>query len=157
MYSKSMKICSKCKIEKTTDLFMKRAKSSDGLGVWCKPCLKVYEQERIAQDKDAFYTRKITNRDKILLRNQALLIEYFSTHPCIDCGNTDFRVLQFDHRDAALKQFNIADKLANSWEFIYAEILKCDVRCANCHTIRTSIQFGTWRSKITKETSCLNM
>ena len=28
---------------------------------------------------------------------------YKEAHPCIDCGNNDIRVLQFDHRDPSTK------------------------------------------------------
>jgi len=59
--------------------------------------------------------------------------------PCMDC-NTSYPhyVMQFDHRDAANKRFN----LGGSWSMygtksILTEIAKCDVVCANCHAART--------------------
>lgn len=59
---------------------------------------------------------------------------------CCDCGYNESSVaLDFDHRDGEEKLFTLTgDKLAGiSWERIEAEIAKCDIRCANCHRIRT--------------------
>jgi hypothetical protein len=60
---------------------------------------------------------------------------------CIDCG---FRAhpaaLQFDHRDPNDKVAGVSFLAMRSapWAVIEAEIAKCDVRCANCHAIRTA-------------------
>jgi hypothetical protein len=57
---------------------------------------------------------------------------------CIDCGyNDDPRALDFDHRDPSLKVRGVAMMLTFSWAKIVAELDKCDVRCANCHRIKT--------------------
>ena len=56
---------------------------------------------------------------------------------CKDCGIKDFRVLDFDHlRD---KIINLAVMIGEGWakSKIVAEIAKCEVRCANCHRIKT--------------------
>ena len=51
-------------------------------------------------------------------------------------------VLEFDHRDGTDKRETVAwftakgDRAA-----MFAEIDKCDVRCANCHHRRTARQF----------------
>lgn len=55
---------------------------------------------------------------------------------CIDCGIRDWRVLDFDHRGDSPKCFNISDSILNIKK-ILLEIEKCDVRCANCHRIKT--------------------
>ena len=52
---------------------------------------------------------------------------------CVDCGNTDERVLEFHHRDRTTK-----NKIA--WTYsekrVKAELDKCELVCANCHNIR---------------------
>jgi hypothetical protein len=57
--------------------------------------------------------------------------------PCADCGiEYPYYVMQFDHlRD---KQYHIG-KLVNSNNLkkLEAELAKCEVVCANCHTERT--------------------
>ena len=64
---------------------------------------------------------------------------YKSVIGCKDCGNKDFRVLDYDHIDRETK-FETVSRLVHvsySLEVIKEEIRKCDVRCANCHRIKT--------------------
>lgn len=57
---------------------------------------------------------------------------------CTDCGYaTHPAALDFDHRDPSTKSFDVATNWSRSWERLLAEIAKCDVRCRNCHAIRT--------------------
>lgn len=57
---------------------------------------------------------------------------------CLDCGyNAHPAALHFDHRDPTDKSFEIAKSLTYSLARLMAEIAKCDVRCANCHAVRT--------------------
>lgn len=72
-------------------------------------------------------------------RLRALINDYLAEHPCVDCGEADLVVLEFDHRDRATKSFNVADGLRRvvSVARMLAEIAKCDVRCANCHRRKT--------------------
>ena len=68
---------------------------------------------------------------------------YLSEHPCVDCGSSDPRVLGFDHVRGE-KHHNVADmkQLRFSWDRILMEIEECEVRCANCHRIRSYQQFN---------------
>ena len=57
---------------------------------------------------------------------------------CIDCGYDKHGVaLQFDHREN--KKANVSNLIRSDygWDAIFIEISKCDVRCANCHAIKT--------------------
>lgn len=60
------------------------------------------------------------------------------TLACLDCGNSDWRVLDFDHV-ADNKDDSVSNMLKNghSWDTIEAEIAKCEPVCSNCHRIRT--------------------
>lgn len=64
---------------------------------------------------------------------------YLQNHPCVDCGEDDIRVLEFDHIDPSQKEFTISRGVADGrgLKSIKAEVEKCEVRCANCHRIRT--------------------
>jgi hypothetical protein len=62
----------------------------------------------------------------------------------VDCGEDDIVVLQFDHQGD--KTANVARLMTMaSITAIAAEIAKCQVVCANCHTRRTAATFGWWR------------
>lgn len=54
---------------------------------------------------------------------------------CARCGEADPIVLDFHHRDPALKSFALTGSLcySRSRGAILNEIAKCDVLCANCH------------------------
>lgn len=56
---------------------------------------------------------------------------------CIDCGyRAHPAALHFDHRDPATKDF-ILSQATRTMDKLVAEVAKCDVRCANCHAVRT--------------------
>jgi hypothetical protein len=56
---------------------------------------------------------------------------------CSICGFSDHRALQYHHRDPKTKKFNVSDaiRLGYGMDSILAEIEKCDILCANCHSI----------------------
>jgi hypothetical protein len=73
------------------------------------------------------------------------LLEYFRSRPCVDCGEHDPLVLEFDHLGD--KRFTIGRALPDrSWESLLAEIEKCEVVCANCHRRRTARRLGSVRA-----------
>lgn len=72
-------------------------------------------------------------------RNMKFLKEYLATHPCIDCGFSDVRALEFDHvRGQKFKEVALMAQVGYSIEKLKVEIDKCEVRCANCHKIITA-------------------
>lgn len=84
-----------------------------------------------------------------MMRERTLyLIEYFKTHPCVDCGEGDPVVLEFDHlRD---KSFDVGTGLRDRpWQSVLAEMKKCEVVCANCHRRRTASRRGALRTILT--------
>jgi len=57
---------------------------------------------------------------------------------CIDCGYKEHAAaLHFDHRDRTLKNKNVSQMMGSKLKKIFEEIRKCDVRCANCHAVKT--------------------
>ena len=78
------------------------------------------------------------NRASCKSRNRQIITDYLKTHPCVDCGNSDIRVLEFDHVKGQ-KVGNISHGVHRAWkvEKLIAEINKCEVRCCNCHRIIT--------------------
>jgi lysozyme family protein len=68
---------------------------------------------------------------------KAWVTNYKAMHPCVDCGEADPIVLDFDHREPKEKSFSISNIATRgggaSIKTLEAEIGKCDVRCSNCH------------------------
>lgn len=88
---------------------------------------------------------EIQNRKERKQRNRLKVWEYLKTHPCMDCNESDIRVLQFDHKRDKIKEVSVLIANAVSIDRIFSEIAKCEVVCANCHIKRTSIQFNWYQ------------
>ena len=73
---------------------------------------------------------------------RAFVRDYKVTRGCVDCGERNPLVLDLDHRDPAQKVLAVSDLVNRGvgLETVAAELDKCDVRCANCHRIRTHTQ-----------------
>lgn len=61
------------------------------------------------------------------------ILEYLLKNPCVDCGEGDPIVLEFDHRGDKLFNVSDANRNGKSLPIVIKEIEKCDIRCANCH------------------------
>lgn len=80
--------------------------------------------------------------ERVMRRQRATLelLRDLRRVPCRDCGRTFAPyVMDFDHRDPAVKLFNLtaAKALLKNRDVLFAEVAKCDIVCANCHRIRT--------------------
>lgn len=103
-----------------------------------------YDNQWYAKNKERIGKKKVLQSKNLRRRNMDFVIDYLNKNPCIDCGECDFRVLEFDHKLPADKVGNICDmsRKGYSIEKIKIEIEKCCVRCANCHRRKTSIDFN---------------
>jgi len=56
--------------------------------------------------------------------------DYLSKHPCVDCGETDPRLLEFDHADPSKKRASVSELATgrHSIKTIKNEIAKCSVK-----------------------------
>lgn len=116
---------------------------------WCKFCQAEANKMHYKNNRQIYLERAIIRNACVNTENKQKLHTYLSSHPCVDCGETDFRVLEFDHVRGN-KYANITRLLNNAidWKTIEAEIAKCEVRCANCHRIKTSERGGWWRNSL---------
>lgn len=139
-----MKYCTKGNHEVSIENFSKSSKNKDGLHAWCKICIKLYSVENYTSGGKE---RKNNNTARYINRNKDYIWDLLSESACIDCGIADPRVLEFDHIDPKTKTQDVAFLMYNSGlKKLQDEIDKCEIRCSNCHTIKTSIQFGFWRT-----------
>ena len=89
-------------------------------------------------NKEVIKKRAKEFKKKALKRNQEFINSYLKINPCVDCGFSDIRALEFDHVKGK-KYKNVSDlsRTGSSIKKIKEEISKCEVRCANCHRIKT--------------------
>ena len=132
-----MKKCSKCQKELALDNFTIVNKKTGKISSMCKECLKIYNREYWERVKH--FRNPIKNKQTQARRQEIrkYIFTLLQNSECMDCGITDWRVLEFDHRDRKQKRLNIADATKYSIKTVQTEIEKCDVVCANCHNIRT--------------------
>src|SRR5206468_1660930 len=103
----------------------------------------------------AVYVANATRRRQTVGNQRlALIVGYLRQHPCVDCGEEDVEVLEFDH--LADKEFSIARGFRDrTWEAVLREIAKCQVVCANCHRRRTARRGGFARVAIAARAASL--
>lgn len=143
MAESETKICTKCKGEKDLLLFSARKKSKDGCASWCRSCYKTNWDKRYYENHQHYRNSHNKSRSKIRQHNAQKVFEYLRSHSCINCGESDPVVLEFDHRNGDDKIESISNLIrASTWERIEAEIQKCDVLCANCHRRKSAAQFN---------------
>lgn len=144
-----MKTCACCKKDKPLGDFPFKNKVEQIYSTRCFPCQREYAKSHYQANKKAYIQRNHQRRKERREENISFIEEYLSTHPCVDCGEGDPIVLQFDHlRD---KEFCIgAYQREVNVERLKKEIAKCDVRCANCHVRKTCKDFG-WRRRLWKQ------
>jgi hypothetical protein len=118
-----LKICKKCSKSKPINDFAKHTLRADGRQSGCRECRAKYDFNHYKEK----YTKYRDLIDTIKLKKG-----------CIDCGyNSHPEALEFDHRNPSLKTLNISSCYSRKLSIVMDEIEKCDVRCANCHAVKT--------------------
>ena len=133
-----MKRCGKCKeLKPVTEFYKSKTK---GHGSYCKPCQHEHYKQRYHYRtkvlKQPWQRYNLQYRE----RNRNFIASYLTSHACVDCGESDTVVLDFDHVRGE-KLYNISQMVAErcSIKTIEAEIAKCEVRCSNCHRRKTAL------------------
>jgi len=120
-------------------------------GHMCRPCRSAYHREHYLASKQRYVDQARARKQALRWERATYLLEYFASHPCTDCGESDPVVLEFDHLDAETKLFNVGQALAyRRWQSILEEIEKCEVVCANCHRRRTARRRGSVRALLSQ-------
>jgi hypothetical protein len=133
-----MRTCSTCGVEKPLEEFPFRSDRPTVRYGTCRDCKRLYARKHYAANTDYYKDKASRQRTRQQVDNFRDLITYLRAHPCIDCGETDVRVLQFDHIDPSLKSRDVSVMVRScQWSRVLEEIEKCEVRCANCHRLKT--------------------
>ena len=136
------KFCPNCKTIKLPTQFSLCRSRYDGLQSHCKDC----SASRSAAYYQSNKQRTQSTHTQRLHRLSDKIVSYLQSHPCVDCGEADPVVLDFDHIRG--KKIAAVASMAHSgrpWQVIADEIAKCEVRCSNCHRRVTARRNGKWR------------
>jgi hypothetical protein len=140
LFLPQLKRYSRCKAHKALEDFNRLTKASDGRQSYCRACNAAWHAENRAHHNALIHERRKRVRELM----KARVLQYLVEHPCVDCGETDVLVLEFDHlRDKRSEVTRMA--YTHDWPAIEREIAKCEVVCANCHRRRTATRAASYR------------
>jgi hypothetical protein len=114
----------------------------DGHQWWCRECFKVYFRERGRLHLSQVEASRNARRQKA----REYVLERLRNEPCVDCGEDDAVVLEFDHLTEKAREVAALVSGAAPLALIEVEIAKCEVVCCNCHRRRTYRRRGVDRS-----------
>lgn len=140
------KVCNTCKTEKDISNFAFRNKAKGTTHNICKPCAKVRDAEYYQSSE----SRRKSIRTGVKARIKAtreVFLNILENSSCVDCGESNPIVLEFDHLGD--KKYNVSEVAGKtqSVKKLLEEIAKCEVRCANCHRVKTAKQRGWYKDR----------
>jgi 5-methylcytosine-specific restriction endonuclease McrA len=139
------KRCYECKRTLPTSEFRSDRARKDGLQNRCAECVSAYNAAYYERTKERHREARAACRDRAIATARAKLWELLSQAACLDCGETDPVVLEFDHQHSKRAGVGLLINRGHSWDTVEKEIAKCEIVCSNCHRRRTSKQFGWWQ------------
>lgn len=100
---------------------------------------RAYHRRWNRNQSPEYKARKLRIQKERLIKIKDFIYKVKTDSGCMDCGESDPVVLDFDHRPGTDKEGNIGSYRSLGWsiERLTKEIKKCDVVCANCHRRRT--------------------
>jgi len=105
-----MKYCPKCRQNKETRDFAKNKGRYDNLQSYCRICKSL-------QDHRAYLLNKKVHRERVkryIVKLRLKVWDYLTKHSCVDCGEANPVVLEFDHIDSLEKKGSISYLLGYS-------------------------------------------
>jgi len=141
-----LKVCSRCgPPAQPIENFAVRNQIRGTRQALCRSCHSKYGNIQYQKYRST-YIQKARVRNAIQSKVKAeFLVEYLKKHPCLDCGERDIVVLEFDHQQDKVLDVSALSREGYSLSKLKQEIAKCDVVCANCHRRRTARQFEWYR------------
>ncbi len=140
-----IRACGKCNTEKQIEEYdWKKGKRR----LICKSCVSLYTRQHYLDNKKYYIEKAKINRKRSHDRLRSYLLKYYQSHNCVDCGESDPIVLEFDHIKGKTKGISVMLTSAVSIKTLETEIAKCEVVCVNCHRRRTTKTFGWYRGLV---------
>lgn len=130
-------VCTRCREPKPAAAFPRRTREREELQAWCRACFARVHSAHYAANREREISRVRRNTARSRKAARELVAEYLATHPCVDCGEPDLVVLEFDHVGPKRKDVSLMVAAGYPLATIVAEIANCQVRCGNCHRRKT--------------------
>ena len=139
--------CTKCFLQKPIEEFGWKDRTINKRHAVCKECTAKRSSAWYYQNREHHIQNVAANSKSYRAQAGKYVYQYLSTHPCVDCGETDPVVLEFHH--LGNKEADVASLVGrgHSLEKIIKEIEKCEVLCGNCHKRKTASERGWFRSR----------
>ena len=129
-----VKVCGQCRQELPLEAFNRLG---GGTQHWCRDCFREYFRRR----GDKHRAQSASARRSRVAAARRFIRHFLAEHPCVDCGDGDPRVLDFDH--VGEKRGQISRMVWNvSLATLVAEMAECEIRCCNCHRRATASRRG---------------
>lgn len=114
---------------------------------YCKECSRNYIRMHYKRNRQYYLDKAKKRNSEIKKRAHRYISQYLKSHPCVDCGETDILVLEFDHKNRNKKKEAISRIIRGKLPFqkLVEEVSKCEVRCANCHRRKTQKESKSWK------------
>lgn len=141
------KFCRLCQTERAIESFSWKHKERSIRQSYCKFCQNKRSQAHYQLNKNIYLEKTKKRNQEILNKIQNYVWNFLSTHPCIDCEESDIVVLEFDHINDKSDNLSGIIKNKSSLAKVKLEIEKCVVRCANCHRRKTAKEFS-WKKTL---------
>ena len=137
--------CVTCGEWKEEDEFNWRYKSLGIRHPTCRDCHKPFRKNWYEVNKERHLEQVKARKHEARNVAREYVWQYLSTHPCVECGESNPVVLEFHHRQG--KDRAVSEMVTGGYPIstIQSEIDKCDVLCANCHRKRTMQERGWFR------------
>lgn len=148
-FTSNQRRCGRCGLSKSPDEFSIRYRDTGERQPWCRVCMAEYKRDWYVRNRDHQLDRVRTNHERTTRENQDRAWDYLGQHGCVDCGEPDPVVLQFDHLNDKRRDVSYMLLSGFTWAKIQAEIEKCQVRCGNCHRRKTARDLGLYDRKRT--------
>lgn len=106
------RVCARCHGEQPIEAFPIKIKARGTRRSYCLPCCREYGKEDYRRNKPSYLAKNVTARVRQRQSNRDVAYEYLVIHPCVDRGEPDPVVLDFDHVDPKTKSWTIGKMLS---------------------------------------------
>ena len=144
----AQRVCIRCGESKEEFLFNFKKKSTQRRNVQCKNCTRSATRQSYYNNHGYYLERAKLQRNARKKAARDFIRSYLAIHCCIDCGIKDQIVLEFDHV-TGIKKRDLSTMVTQGYSLgtIKKEVIKCVIRCANCHLRKTAHERGYYLTK----------